>query len=66
MSLYYCTGEWKSGEQFDCVIVSSGSWNGKCDTDDEQIFFYTDGLPVLGDHGDFTITDAVEEEFEAA
>lgn len=59
MTLYLCSGYWK-GNPTDTFerIISDGTWNGKDDWDDEQIFFYTNGSPVMGDQGDFVVTSA--------
>jgi hypothetical protein len=38
--------------------VSDGSWDELEDAKDERIFFYTDGLPMVGKHLDFVITEA--------
>ena len=40
------------------MVISSGGWDGKEDTKDEQIFFYTNGAPVIGEQDDFVITEA--------
>lgn len=47
-------------EPFYSMYVSAGSWDGLEDHDDEAIFFYCDGAPILGDHGDFTITEVLQ------
>ena len=61
MTLYICDGFWNDdGKFFHGVIISNGHWDGAEDDGDEQIFFYTDGEPVMGDHGEFVITDAKE------
>ena len=56
--LFLCDGRWNSGEEFSGMVICSGSWNGKADHMDEKIFYYTDGEPVIGEHGDFVITTA--------
>jgi hypothetical protein len=58
MTLYLCEGYWKGNptDTFEGRIISDGTWNGKDDWDDEQIFFYTNGKPVIGDQGDFVVT----------
>jgi hypothetical protein len=54
--LYVCSGYWKdTGQRFENYIACDGEWDGIEDTRDLNIFFYTDGLPVMGDHGDFVI-----------
>ena len=67
MAIYICDGYWKpnlefasSKEPFFAVAVNDGTWNGVEDGDDEGIFFYTDGLAVVGDHGEFVITSATK------
>jgi hypothetical protein len=58
MTLYLCEGYWKGNptDTFEGRIISDGTWNGKSDYEDEQIFFYTNGSPVMGDQGDFVVT----------
>ena len=63
MANFLCDGYWNSngehtGESFECMVISDGTWDGLEDAKDEEIFFYTDGLPVVGNHGDFTIVGA--------
>jgi hypothetical protein len=54
--LYLCNGYWiDTKEPFHQMVVSDGSWDGLEDAKDERIFFYTDGLPVVGEHQDFVI-----------
>ena len=54
---YECNGFWKdTKEPFFGMVVSDGEWDGIEDAKDERIFFYSDGLPIIGDHGDFVIT----------
>lgn len=61
MTLFICDGYWHDdGKFFHGVIVSDGDWDGIEDAKDEQIFFYTDGEPVIGDHGEFVIEHAEE------
>lgn len=68
MKYFSCTGYWTDdgtgGESpsshFNNMIVCDGEWNGIEDASDERIFFYTDGLPVVGNHGEFVITTAYE------
>lgn len=61
MTLFICDGRWyDDGKFFHGVIVSDGDWDGIEDAKDEQIFFYTDGEPVIGDHGEFVIEHAEE------
>lgn len=55
---YLCNGYWKDNkENFYGMMVSDQEWDGLEDAKDEKIFFYTDGLPVMGDHGEFVITE---------
>jgi hypothetical protein len=50
------SGFWTdNGEPFEDMRVALGSWDGIEDAEDEDIFFYLDGAPALGDHGDFYI-----------
>jgi hypothetical protein len=42
------------------MIVSDGEWDGLEDAKDERIFYYTDGDPVMGNHGEFVIDKAEE------
>ena len=59
MTIYICAGHWNDNkEKFTDMMVSDQEWNGKLDSEDQKIFFYTEGLPIFGDHGDFTITKA--------
>lgn len=61
MKLYVCDGNWyDDGTFFHSMVVSDGTWDGIEDAKDERIFFYTDGKPVVGDHGEFVITHAEE------
>ena len=67
MKLYNCDGYWKSNktvgtdeQPFSNMIVSDSEWDGIEDTKDEKVFFYTDGYPVVGDHGEFVVTIAEE------
>lgn len=68
MKYFSCTGYWTDdgtgGESpsshFNNMIVCDGEWDGVEDAKDERIFFYTDGLPVVGNHGEFVITTAYE------
>ena len=61
MKLFVCDGYWiDTKENFNGMVVSDGEWNGVEDAKDEQIFYYTDGEPVVGDHGEFVITFAEE------
>jgi hypothetical protein len=55
---YLCNGYWKDNNESFCgMVVSDQEWDGLEDAKDEKIFFYTDGLPVMGDHGEFVITE---------
>ena len=55
---YLCNGYWKDNkENFYGMMVSDQEWDGLEDAKDEKIFFSTDGLPVMGDHGEFVITE---------
>jgi hypothetical protein len=59
MALFICTGHWvDTTERFDQMVVSDCEWDGIEDAKDEQIFFYTDGDAVVGDHGDFIVESA--------
>jgi hypothetical protein len=61
MTLFICDGYWRDNNQtFQGMVVSDGYWDGIEDAKDEQIFFYTDGEPVMGDHGEFVIDHAEE------
>jgi hypothetical protein len=61
MTLFICDGRWHdNNETFQGMVVSDGDWDGIEDAKDEQIFFYTDGDPVMGDHGEFVIEHAEE------
>lgn len=61
MTLFICDGRWHdNNETFQGMVVSDGDWDGIEDAKDEQIFFYTDGEPVMGDHGEFVIDHAEE------
>lgn len=61
MTLFICDGRWHdNNETFQGMVVSDGYWDGIEDAKDEQIFFYTDGEPVMGDHGEFVIDHAEE------
>ena len=58
---YVCNGYWTDTKTpFVGMVVSDGTWDGLEDAKDERIFFYTDGLPVLGEHQDFVITEKDE------
>ena len=60
--LYSCKGYWKEdGKKFEDTRVSSGEWDGNADAADESIFYYTAGEAVVGDHGEFVITEAIPE-----
>jgi hypothetical protein len=64
MSKYttYCVdGYWNDGgEKFEGMCVAIEEWDGIEDAEDEEIFYYLDGEPILGDHGDFTIVEVQE------
>lgn len=52
------SGFWTgTGERFDGMVLALGSWDGEEDAEDEGIFYYLDGAPALGDHGDFYIEE---------
>ena len=58
MKLYICKGYWKdTKEEIDGVTICSTSNDDVVENDDD-IFYYAIGVPVLGDHGDFVITFA--------
>jgi len=60
-NLYVCDGYWyDTKEPFFGMVVSTGTWDGLEDAKDERIFYYTDGAPIGGDHGEFVITSAEE------
>ena len=44
-------------EQFNCMTVALGYWDGVEDAEDEGIFYYLDGAEPIGNHGDFVITE---------
>jgi hypothetical protein len=51
-------GYWNdTKEQFFDMAICPDSWDGIEDAEDEGIFYYLDGVPAIGDHGDFTITE---------
>jgi hypothetical protein len=55
-------GYWIDSKQpFSGMTVALGEWDGIEDDEDERIFFYLDGLPALGRHSDFVITEVLEE-----
>jgi hypothetical protein len=57
MKTYICDGYWNdTKESFFGMIVADYEWNLIEDAQDEKIFYYTDGLPVIGNHGEFTIS----------
>jgi len=61
MKLFVCDGYWiDTKENFKGMVVSDGEWDGAEDAKDERIFYYTDGEPVVGDHGEFVINHAEE------
>lgn len=58
---YYVNGFWHDdGSRFEGMCVACESWDGIEDAEDESIFFYLDGAPILGDHGEFTIVEIEE------
>lgn len=56
--LHNCKGHWIDGVEFENMIVSDQTWNGIEDSEDEEIFYYTEGESIIGDHGDFVIVSA--------
>jgi hypothetical protein len=58
--LWYCQGYWNDDQKPMTVLVCDGEWDGIEDGADQRISFYTDGKPVMGDHGDFTVTHSEE------
>jgi hypothetical protein len=58
--LWYCQGYWNDDHKPMTFLVCDGEWDGIDDGADERISFYTDGEPVIGDHGEFTVTEAEE------
>lgn len=62
MKIILADGYWKDDQhQFFNKRVSLGDWDGLEDEKDENIFFYLNGEPPIGDHGDFVITEFCEE-----
>lgn len=60
---FICNGYWKDdGARIEGALIMQGTWDGIEGAADDQIFFYTDGAPVLGDHGEFVITHAELEQ----
>ena len=58
-TIYVCDGYWHDGNDPFCqMVISNGTWDGIEDAKDEAIFFYTEGKPIIGDHGDFVVTSA--------
>jgi hypothetical protein len=49
-------------EPFTGMTVALGEWDGIEDAEDEGIFYYLDGEPAIGKHGDFVITEAIANE----
>jgi hypothetical protein len=49
-----------NSEPFEDVTVALGDWDGVEGADDESIFFYLNGAPIIGNHGDFVITGVTE------
>lgn len=51
-------GYWLDNNQpFTGMTLALGEWDGVEDSEDEGIFYYLDGKPALGQHGDFVITE---------
>lgn len=58
---HYVNGFWHDdGTKFEGMCVANEVWDGIEDAEDEQVFYYLDGKPILGDHGDFTIMEIQE------
>jgi hypothetical protein len=54
----YAHGYWNdTKESLNYMVITNDSWDGIEDAEDEGIFYYLDGVPEIGDHGDFTITE---------
>lgn len=53
----YWTG---NNEPFEDVTVALGDWDGLHDAEDDCIFFYLNGAPIIGNHGDFVFTEVAE------
>jgi hypothetical protein len=61
MKLYNCDGYWKdTKEPFTNVTVCDVEWDGFEDAKDQDIFYYSEGEPIVGDYFEFVIT-SVEE-----
>lgn len=56
--LWYCKGYWNDDHKPMTFLVCDGEWDGIDDGADERISLYTEGEPVVADHGDYTITEA--------
>lgn len=56
--LWYCQGYWNDSRKPMTCLVCDGEWDGIEDDADAQISFYTEGEPVIADHGEFTVTEA--------
>lgn len=51
-------GYWAdNNEPFTGMTVALGEWDGIEDAEDERIFYYLEGKPAVGNHGEFTITE---------
>jgi hypothetical protein len=56
--IYLCDGYWiDSKEKFQGAKISNGSWDG---SEDDDIFYYTDGGDVIGNHCEFVVESALE------
>jgi hypothetical protein len=60
MSLFRCDVYWKTTNQSFNVVMSDGEWDGEEGAKDDLVFFYTEGSPVMGDHGEFVVLTAKE------
>lgn len=56
--LWYCQGYWNDSRKPMTCLICDGEWDGIEDAADEHITFYTEGEPVVGNHGEFTVTEA--------
>lgn len=62
MKTILADGYWKDdGMPFIGMRVALSYWNEIDDEKDLDIFYYLDDEPILGDHGDFVLTEFYEE-----
>jgi hypothetical protein len=58
MTIILADGYWMDDQhQFFGKRISLGDWDGIEDEKDENIFYYLEGAPILGKHGEFVITN---------